>query len=397
MNKQRFSQVVREFHGLSTEDRNKLHDLVKAYPYSQIIHTLVAKANNDAGTEISQQTLGYAAMYATDRVVLKRIIESQPPVNEPIATADTVEQEVAEQPSTNAQEQEKIDVTKRKVTVNEERLPKKADHLVNEVWSDLEALKKSKAAYFENEDTDAGTAGEDNVDSKPATTTVKKASPRKKTTTTAKATGTATKTTAAAKATGTTAKTTAAAKATGTAAKTTAAKKTTTKATTTKKTPAKDTTKKTASKKATASKTTTGTRKKTTTTKSSASKTSAADEDTATGEAKAPSTTKASASKKKADEKPKNLQIKTQKEIIEKFIDKEPRISPKTIKASTSRQKDLSETSTAFGENLVSENLAQILIAQGKKEKALDIYKKLIWKFPQKKSYFAALIEDLQN
>jgi len=45
----------------------------------------------------------------------------------------------------------------------------------------------------------------------------------------------------------------------------------------------------------------------------------------------------------------------------------------------------------------VSENLAQILLSQGKKQKAIEIYKKLIWKFPQKKAYFAARIEELNN
>jgi TolA-binding protein len=41
--------------------------------------------------------------------------------------------------------------------------------------------------------------------------------------------------------------------------------------------------------------------------------------------------------------------------------------------------------------------LAQILTRQGKKDKAIEVYKKLIWKFPQKKAYFAAQIEDLKK
>ena len=41
--------------------------------------------------------------------------------------------------------------------------------------------------------------------------------------------------------------------------------------------------------------------------------------------------------------------------------------------------------------------LALILIKQGKKEKAIEVLKKLIWKFPQKKTYFAAQIEDLKK
>jgi predicted Zn-dependent protease len=48
-----------------------------------------------------------------------------------------------------------------------------------------------------------------------------------------------------------------------------------------------------------------------------------------------------------------------------------------------------------FGEHIVSETLADILIRQGKREKAIDVFRKLIWKFPQKKAYFAARIEEL--
>ena len=59
--------------------------------------------------------------------------------------------------------------------------------------------------------------------------------------------------------------------------------------------------------------------------------------------------------------------------------------------------KDLSERSTRFGDDLVSENLAIILLRQGKKDRAIDIYKKLIWKLPQKKAYFAARIEDIKK
>jgi len=50
-----------------------------------------------------------------------------------------------------------------------------------------------------------------------------------------------------------------------------------------------------------------------------------------------------------------------------------------------------------FGEGLVSENLAKIMIKQGKKSKAVDIYKKLIWKYPQKKAYFASQIESIKE
>jgi hypothetical protein len=82
-------------------------------------------------------------------------------------------------------------------------------------------------------------------------------------------------------------------------------------------------------------------------------------------------------------------------ELIEKFIATEPRITPN--KAPTENQSDLSQASSELKEDLVSENLAIIFAGQGKTAKAIEIYKKLIWKFPQKKASFAARIEELKK
>ena len=90
----------------------------------------------------------------------------------------------------------------------------------------------------------------------------------------------------------------------------------------------------------------------------------------------------------------------TQYQIIEKFIEEQPSIGSakrEAQKSSDEINKDLSEKSTKFGDDLISENLAIILLKQGKKERSIDIYKKLIWKLPQKKAYFAARIEEIKN
>jgi len=85
----------------------------------------------------------------------------------------------------------------------------------------------------------------------------------------------------------------------------------------------------------------------------------------------------------------------SQKELIDHFIDEAPSITPST--SNDIEPHDLSKTSVEFKEDLVSENLADILAKQGKVKRAIDIYKKLIWKFPQKKSFFADRIENLKK
>ena len=87
---------------------------------------------------------------------------------------------------------------------------------------------------------------------------------------------------------------------------------------------------------------------------------------------------------------------KTKKnDLIDKFIADAPSITPG--KAVKENQSDLSKASSELKEDLVSENLAIIFAKQGKASKAIEIYKKLIWKFPQKKASFAARIEELKK
>jgi len=101
-------------------------------------------------------------------------------------------------------------------------------------------------------------------------------------------------------------------------------------------------------------------------------------------------------SKKKV--KPEGTKQKEQIEIIEQFIKTQPTIKGKVASDEKAAPKDdLSEKNLTYNENIISETLAEILIKQGKKEKAIEVLKKLIWKFPQKKAYFAAQIEDLKK
>ncbi len=86
--------------------------------------------------------------------------------------------------------------------------------------------------------------------------------------------------------------------------------------------------------------------------------------------------------------------VAEQGEIIDQFIKVAPTLPKgKVVESSV----DLAKDSVNYSDNIVSETLVNILVKQGKKVKAIEMLKKLIWKFPQKKAYFAAQIEDLKN
>ncbi len=96
--------------------------------------------------------------------------------------------------------------------------------------------------------------------------------------------------------------------------------------------------------------------------------------------------------------KPEGAKQKEQFEIIDQFIKAQPTISNAKSKAPLPPPTtDLTENNSAFGDHIISETLVDILLKQGKKDKALEVLKKLIWKFPQKKAYFAAQIEELKK
>ncbi len=84
-----------------------------------------------------------------------------------------------------------------------------------------------------------------------------------------------------------------------------------------------------------------------------------------------------------------------QQEIIDRFVAANPQINRDTsIEENAS---DLSAPSSAFQDDLVTENLAEIMLKQGKTDKAMDLYEKLVLKYPEKKAYFAQKIEQLKN
>ena len=96
--------------------------------------------------------------------------------------------------------------------------------------------------------------------------------------------------------------------------------------------------------------------------------------------------------KESEGEQPKKL---SRKELIDKFISENPSIS--RPKAEFFNPISVAQNSIIDQENIVSETLAKIYEKQGYLEKAISIYKKLILKYPEKSSYFAAQIERINS
>lgn len=95
--------------------------------------------------------------------------------------------------------------------------------------------------------------------------------------------------------------------------------------------------------------------------------------------------------------KPENEKTKEQIEIINQFIKAKQVIATQPVAEENPQDMSESVRSGEFTDHIVSETLVEILIKQGKKDKAIEVLKKLIWKFPQKKTYFAARIDDLKK
>jgi len=299
VNKHQFTSIVGNQSITNPEDTIALQKIANQHPYSQIIHTLLAKAYKQSGSEKTKAAIQHAAIYATDRVVLKNVIESNKQ-KETVVQASNVDSN----PGTIEKEVEPKKFDPGEYVVSE------IDQIRKDIFKNLDLLKISKQPFY-SETTET-----------PVKTTKKKAVTSKK----------------------------------------------------------KDPSKKTSSKN-TETKVTAASVKKSSVKKKA--------KPVKKRETKAPKTNTG---------KNETLSQKEQVDLIEKFIKSPPKISKSKSKTKEeTEQPDLSQNTANFEEEFASENLAQILAKQGNNEKAIEIYKKLIWKFPQKKAYFATQIEGLKK
>jgi hypothetical protein len=84
-------------------------------------------------------------------------------------------------------------------------------------------------------------------------------------------------------------------------------------------------------------------------------------------------------------------------DLINTFLKRQPRLTrPAMLPPAAEVQTDLSVRSTRAEADLASESLARILVRQGKTDRAIEIYQRLMVKQPEKMAYFASQIQQLQ-
>ncbi|MGY6522673.1 MAG: hypothetical protein ACXIUD_13150 [Mongoliitalea sp.] len=88
---------------------------------------------------------------------------------------------------------------------------------------------------------------------------------------------------------------------------------------------------------------------------------------------------------------------KEQIDIIKAFSKKSIKLATIQEIEANHTQSDLSAKSTEINERLITESYAKLLAKQNKKTKAIEIYQKLIVKFPDKSTYFADQIKNLED
>ena len=83
--------------------------------------------------------------------------------------------------------------------------------------------------------------------------------------------------------------------------------------------------------------------------------------------------------------------------LIDHFLATGRDASRRPEHSETAVNADMAEKSVAENDDIVTETFANILLSQGKYEKALSAFTKLSLKYPEKSIYFAARIEEVKS
>jgi hypothetical protein len=83
--------------------------------------------------------------------------------------------------------------------------------------------------------------------------------------------------------------------------------------------------------------------------------------------------------------------------LIENFLANGGDFNMKTMNTGFGVTSDLAEKAVTENDDIVTETFANILMAQGKLQKALEAFEKLSLKYPEKSIYFAARIEEVKS
>lgn len=91
--------------------------------------------------------------------------------------------------------------------------------------------------------------------------------------------------------------------------------------------------------------------------------------------------------------KPLDEEKKKKAELIDKFIESNPKISPAKHSTTSTNYTESNNTDTSY---LMTETLARVYLEQKKYQKAIQAYEILILKYPEKSSFFADRISDIE-
>ncbi|MFT6882437.1 MAG: hypothetical protein ACJAVY_001235 [Marinoscillum sp.] len=410
VNKQQFIQYLRNPGSMTDESLSQLEDLVVSKPYFQGAHTLLAKGSMKLKSKNSPSKVARAAVYATDRVLLKKFINDELIFLTPLSVHESHEPDLERDLSTvikdqkreNAQFKTSIlasEVVESKSEIKEEiqaqvepnevNVPKvdstndqlsytaptssELDALINEIYQDLSELKVNRAKLRAIENQLAEDEAVDNA--------VKKATQKSEQRDKVELKSEVKPLVDVKKASQSRSARVSSAKPIDSPDEVVPEKKASKGVSPKKKTPTKEVKSKEISDIAKKALTKLVSKKPQEDTSKKPS------EEIAKGESKdEPKKKSLSNSSKKSE----------QDEIISYFIETNPSI-PKGATINTVKIDDLAGESTVLHPDISSEYLAEIYLEQGHKDRAIQIYEALMVRFPEKSIYFAAIIKKLNQ